>query len=39
MAWDDIDLYALPQDRRFSYYSRHPLNGHDFHPMRVDDRL
>jgi hypothetical protein len=39
MAWDDIDLEALRQDRRFSYYFRYPLNGHDFHPMRVDDRL
>jgi hypothetical protein len=39
MAWDDIDLDALRQDRKLSYYFRYPLNGHDFHPMRMDDRL
>lgn len=39
MAWDDIDLEALRQDRKISYYFRYPLNGHDFHPLRVDERL
>lgn len=39
MAWDDIDLGALRRDRKFSYYFRYPLNGHDFHPVRVDDSL
>lgn len=39
MAWDDIDLDALRRDRSFSYYFRYPLNGHDFHPLRVGLRL
>ena len=39
MAWNDIDLDALRQERKFSYYFRYPLDAHDFHPMRVDDRL
>ena len=39
MAWDDIDLDALRQDRKVSYYFRYPLNGHDFHAVRVDDDL
>lgn len=39
MAWDDIDLEALRQDRKVSYYFRYPLNGYDFHPLRLDDRL
>lgn len=39
MAWSDIDLDALRRDRKVSYYFRYPLNGHDFHPLRVADRL